>query len=88
MYKSDDEQSRREFYYHENNIYMYNKKNNIENDDSMSRYTYVSYSMVFKKAIINRECGRYGKISERGLDRELRANREQIVNCEQIVSKS
>ena len=40
MYESDDEQSKREFwlglgfYYHERN----NKKNNIENDDSMSRY--------------------------------------------------
>ena len=39
MYESDDEQSKREFYYHESN----NKKNNIENVDSMSRYTYVRY---------------------------------------------
>ena len=39
MYESDDEQSKGEFYYHESN----NQKNNIENDDSMLRYTYVSY---------------------------------------------
>ena len=37
MYESDDEQSKREFYYHEN------KNDNIENDDSMLRYTYVRY---------------------------------------------
>ena len=42
MYKSNDEQSKREFYYHEsNNI----KNNSIENDDSMSRYTYVRYAV-------------------------------------------
>ena len=46
MYESDDEQSKREFYYYENNN---NKISNIENDDSMSRYTYVN--MLFKKAI-------------------------------------
>ena len=40
MYKWDDEQSKREFYYHESNN---NKITNIENDDSMSRYTYVGY---------------------------------------------
>ena len=38
MYELDDEQSKRDFYYHENN-----KKNKIENDNSMSRYTYVRY---------------------------------------------
>ena len=35
MYEPDDEQSKREFYYR--------RSNNIENDDSMSRYTYLSY---------------------------------------------
>ena len=45
MYESDDEQSKREFYYHEINN---NEKNNIENDDSKSRYTYVRY-VLFKK---------------------------------------
>ena len=40
MYESDDEQSKRVFYYHESNN---NKNNNIENEHSMSRYTYVRY---------------------------------------------
>ena len=40
MYESDDEQSKREFYFHESKK---NKKNNIENDNSLSRYTYVRY---------------------------------------------
>ena len=39
MYESDVEQPRRVFYNHESN----NKNNNIENDDSVSRYTYVGY---------------------------------------------
>ena len=34
MYELDVEQSKREFYYHESDN---NMKNNIENDDSMSR---------------------------------------------------
>ena len=36
MCESDVEQSKREFYYYEN-------KNDIENDDFVSRYTYVRY---------------------------------------------
>ena len=44
-----NDQSKREFYYHEG----YNNRNkNIENDDSMSRYTFVRY-VVLKSHIIN-----------------------------------
>ena len=47
MYESDDEQSEREFHYHEGN----NKKNNNdENNDSMSRYAYVRYlGLIFSR---------------------------------------
>ena len=52
MYESDDQQSKREFYYHQSNN---NKKNNIENGDSMSRYTYVRYvkKPYYDKPLIN-----------------------------------
>ena len=40
MYESHEEQSKRDFYYHESNN---NKNNDIENDNSLSRYTYVRY---------------------------------------------
>ena len=40
MYELGDEESKlREFYYHESN----NKNNSIENDNFMSRYTYVRH---------------------------------------------
>ena len=35
MYESDNEQSKREFYYHENN----DNKNDIENEDSIDQFT-------------------------------------------------
>ena len=43
MYESDDERSKRQFFYHESN----NKKNDIENDDSVSRYTYVDLDRFY-----------------------------------------
>ena len=46
MCESEDEQYKREFYYHESN-------NNIENDDSMSHYTYVSCLKSLLKLVDN-----------------------------------
>ena len=49
MYEATNDQSKREFYYHE----RYNNRNkNIENDDSTSRYKFVRY-VVLKSHIIN-----------------------------------
>ena len=49
MYESDDEQSKREFYYHESNN---NMNYNIENDDFVSRYIRM-YGMLVKKVVMN-----------------------------------
>ena len=47
MYESDDERSKRQFFYHESNNKKNDIENDIENDDSVSRYTYVDLDRFY-----------------------------------------